>query len=46
MEKLLNRIRADWKALARDRDVDVLHKYAEKGRRMTIVYTGSLGHDN
>lgn len=37
---LLNRICTNWPVWSQDREVNILHKYAEKGKKMTIVYTG------
>ena len=38
--KLLDCIRQDWETWSSDREVKILHEYAEIGRRVTIVYAG------
>lgn len=37
---LLNRIRTDWQVWASDREVNILHEYAEQGEKIVILFTG------
>lgn len=43
MLKLLNRIRTDWQVWGPVEEINIIHEYAERGRKMTIVYSGNLG---
>lgn len=40
MLQLLNRIRMDWKVWAGNREVNIIHEYAEQGRNMALMYAG------